>query len=148
MNGIKYLLPGLVLLAAVGCSDDWSGSFDSGVTDTDVCTAIEGITEWGGPCDTTADCPTSTECIIIAGIDDTQGYCAPECCNFETADVAYCTDVADGEEACNHGQSSDGVNFEPPFYCMVPCANPDDCPTGADCVDSGTGGGICYGYLY
>ena len=117
-------------------------------TDTDECNAPEGITNWGGPCHTTADCPAGTTCYIEATLDDTQGYCAAECCNFGTTDVAYCTDVCVGEEACNFGQSSDGVNFEPPFFCMVPCTNPQDCPAGTDCVDSGSGYSICYGYYY
>ncbi len=114
-------------------------------TDTDECAAPEGITGWGGPCHTNADCPANTECIFLTGMDDLQAYCAPECCNFTTDDPAYCTDVATGQEGCNVGYTSDGVNFEPPYYCMIACDTVADCPLGTDCVDSG-GGSVCYGY--
>ena len=114
--------------------------------DTDECTAPEGITGWGGPCHTDADCPFSTRCIILSNMDYAQGFCSVECCNFSTPDVAYCTDVADGMEVCNIGSSSDGISFDPPYHCMIACSTAADCPDGTDCVDSGGVQNICYGY--
>ena len=116
-------------------------------SDTDECVAPEGITGWGGPCHTDTDCPFSTRCIILSDVDYTQGFCTPECCNFSTPDVAYCTDVATGQEACSIGSSSDGVSFDPPFYCLIACNTTADCPTGTDCMDTGGGWNICYGYV-
>ena len=114
-------------------------------TDTGECVAPAGITDWGGPCHTTADCPPNTSCIMLGGMDETQGFCTVECCNFATEDPAYCTNVAVGQEGCLIGFSPDGVNFEPPFSCLITCNAPADCPTGTDCVDAG-GQLICYGY--
>ncbi len=99
----------------------------------------------GGPCHTTADCPTDTTCYIDDTLDDTQGFCAPECCNYNTPDSDFCTDVATGEEGCTLGEGVDGGS-EPPFYCLIYCNTPADCPTGTDCVINGSGQLICYGY--
>lgn len=117
-------------------------------TNTDECTASEGITDWGGPCHSNADCPDSTECIILTILDDPQGFCAAECCNLTTADPAYCTDVAGGQESCNISFLSDeGIIWEPPFYCVILCNTPADCPTGTDCMDPfDVGLTICHGY--
>ena len=115
-------------------------------SDTDECAAPESITGWGGPCHSIADCPANTICIMLGGMDDLQGFCAVECCNFNTEDPAYCTNVAGGQESCSTGYSQDGITWEPPFYCIIFCNTPADCPTGADCVDTGVGTTICYGY--
>ena len=117
-------------------------------SDTDWCTMPQGITNWGGPChNTAADCPPDTECIFLAGMDETQGYCGAECCNFNTADISYCTDVATGQESCDVGLTSDdGITWEPPFHCLIHCNTPADCPLGTDCIDTPYGEPICYGY--
>ena len=115
--------------------------------DTDESSVPEGITGWGGPCHTNTDCPSNTECLILAGLDETQGFCAVECCNFNTEDPAYCTDVAAGQEGCYIGITPDeGITWEPPFYCLVLCDTAADCPTGTECVDTGYDLTICYGY--
>ena len=74
---------------------------DIGNDDTDESSVPAGVTGWGGPCHSNADCPDNTECIVLTIIDDPQGFCAAECCNFGTPDVAYCTDVAGGQESCS-----------------------------------------------
>ncbi len=157
---LALLMTGLVL----GCgNDDDDAEADGGDTDTDadtdtdtdtdtdsdtdVCTGVEGIEDWGGPCHTNADCPSNTECIILGSISTDEGYCSPICCNFESADVAYCTDVATGQENCNVGMTPDeGITWEPPFHCIIYCNTEADCPSGTACVDTGTGGLICSGY--
>ena len=78
-------------------------------------------------------------------MDDTQGVCAAECCNFATPDTDYCTDVAAGPGDCFFGNGTDSINFDPPFYCGIICNTQADCPTGTDCADAGAGS-ICYGY--
>ena len=162
----------LLLLATVlvcgGCSKSSSGS-DGGPdadtdsdTDTDTgsdsdsesdidteteeggCGAPTGVTGWGGPCHTNADCPADTECIKLNGMDQSQGYCAPECCNFETADPGYCTDVSTGQEGCLIWPVECYLESSP-YYCAITCNTPADCPTGTDCVDAG-GQLICYGF--
>jgi hypothetical protein len=135
-------------------SDSDTGSDSDSASDIDTesetdegCGVPSGITDWGGPCHTTADCPSLTTCIILSGMDTTQGFCSPECCNYSTPDADYCTDVATGQEGCNFGNTSDeGITFEPPFHCMIVCNTAADCPTGTACVDNGSGGLICYGY--
>ena len=169
---MKYLL--LMVLATVlvcgGCSNG-SSSSDGGTTDTDTdtdtdgdtdadtdsdtdtnvgcCDLPTGITDWGGPCHTTADCPLNTVCIILDldEIDQTQGFCAVECCNFSTANAEHCTDVASGQEGCQWGMTSDeGITWDPPFYCLITCDTVADCPLGTGCVDTGRGFSICHGY--
>ena len=128
-----------------GSDSDSASDIDTD-TDTDVCTAPEGITGWGGPCHTNADCPPDTECMIFNSMDDTQGFCAAECCNFGTPDVAYCTDMAGGQEGC-HIWPVECIYEYSPYYCAIFCNTAADCPAGTDCVDSGGGGSwICYGY--
>ena len=127
-----------------GSDSDSASDIDTD-TDTDVCTAPEGITDWGGPCHTNADCPPDTECLFLSGMDDTQGFCAAECCNYSTADATHCTDVADGQEGCYICMApEDGL--WPPFHCMIQCNTAADCPLGTDCVSIYTGLSICYGY--
>ena len=113
-------------------------------TETDWCTAPEGITDWGGPCHTNADCPPNTECITLSGMDDTQGFCSAECCNFSTPDTDYCTDVAAGQESCSIMPGSS--YYGPPYHCLIICNTQADCPTGTDCVEAGGNMSICYGY--
>ncbi len=132
-------------------SDSDTGSDSDSESDIDTeteeegCGAPTGITDWGGPCHTNADCPPDTECLFLSGMDDTQGYCAAECCNFGTADVAYCTDMSAGQESCSF---VDVINDYGPslYHCIISCNTPADCPLGTDCVDSGSGWNICYGY--
>ena len=161
----NYLVWILTLLLAgfvVGCGDDDDDADpDGGDTDADtdtdtdadtdtdpVCNAPTGITGWGGPCHGDGDCPSNTSCTMLNGMDTTQGFCSPECCNFQTPDVDYCTDVATGQEGCNIGMTPDeGITWEPPFHCMITCNTAADCPDGSDCVDTGSGTTlICYGY--
>ena len=162
------ILIGLAAMLVIGGCSNGSSSSDGGTSDTDTdgdtdgdtdadtdsdtdtqvgcCEAPEGITDWGGPCHTTADCPLNTVCIIIDEIDQTQGFCAAECCNFSTANAEHCTDVAGGQEGCLWGMTSDeGITWEPPFYCMIICETVADCPDGTDCVDGGDDW-ICYAY--
>jgi hypothetical protein len=128
-------------------SDSDSNSDSDSDSDTDMCTVPAGITNWGDPCHSNADCPLNTDCLILPGMDDTQGFCAPECCNFSTPDVTYCTDVSTGQEGCLIGITEDeGITWEPPFHCMISCNTPADCPVGTACSETGGGGSICYGY--
>ena len=128
-----------------GSDSDSASDTDTG-SDTYECNAPESITNWGGPCHTTADCPPDTECIIIDFLDATQGVCAAECCNFSMPDPTYCTDVAAGQEGCIFGKTNDeGISFYPPFHCIIVCNTQTDCPTDTACVDAG-GASICYGY--
>ena len=141
----------------VFCIDGGGGDTDTGsdsdsASDIDTETAEEecgsptGITDWGGPCHTNADCPPDTECLFLSGMDDSQAFCAAECCNYSTQDTAYCTDVAGGQEGCIITEAECSWALVPPFYCAISCNTAADCPLGTDCVDSGGGGKICYGY--
>ncbi len=117
-------------------------------TDTDESSVPVGVTEWGGPCHSNADCPANTECLVLTTLDDPQGFCAAECLNFGTPDPAYCTDVAGGQESCSLVSGIDGEEvWEPPFYCVILCNTPADCPTGTDCMDPfDIGLPFCLGY--
>ena len=133
-------------------SDSDTGSDSDSASDIDTeteeegCGVPSGITDWGGPCHTTADCPPDTTCRIINSLDASQGFCAAKCCNFETVDPDYCTDVAAGQEWCLIDETdADVLVFEPPFCCIIICNTPADCPTGTDCTDAGPAS-ICYGY--
>ena len=123
-------------------SDSDSAS-DSDSESDDGCGVPSGITDWGGPCHTNADCPANTECAIFSEMDDTQGVCAAECCNFATPDTDYCTDVAAGQESCYIMHES--IDHGPPYYCIIYCNTQADCPSGTACTDTG-GISICYGY--
>ena len=129
-------------------SDTDTDSDSDTETDSDnyECNAPEGITDWGGPCHTPADCPPNTYCHRIGSIDTTQGFCTAECCNFNTEDPAYCTDVAAGQEGCYIGSGEESPNFGPPYYCIIVCNTQADCPTGTACTDTGGSMSICYGY--
>ncbi len=137
-------------------SDSDTGSDSDSASDTDTesesdtgdgCGVPEGVTDWGGPCHTTADCPPDTECAILNSVDDTQGFCAADCCHFSTLDTDYCTDVAAGLEGCHLLKTQEERwEYPPPYYCIIYCNTQADCPTGTACVDAGYGTFICYGY--
>ena len=173
MIDVKYLPFGLVLLVALaGCwteqeiilnvdndtgidteTDTDTGSDSDSASDIDTeteeegCGSPTGITNWGGPCHTTADCPPDTTCRIINSLDASQGFCAAECCNFSTADTDYCTDVASGQEGCFvFLTDNDTIDWPPPYLCVIFCNTQADCPIDTACVDTGTGGLICCGY--
>ncbi len=126
-------------------SDSDSAS-DSDSESDEGCGPPTGITNWGGPCHTNADCPPDTECAIFNSLDETQGFCAPDCCNMDTADTDYCTDVAAGQEGCLLYKTHDEGLFEPPYYCLIICNTQTDCPIDTACVNTGTAGSFCYGY--
>ncbi len=129
-------------------SDSESASDSDSETEEEGCGVPSGITDWGGPCHSDADCPPDTECAILNSVDDTQGFCAPDCCNFETADAEYCTDVSTGLEGCYLLKNpEDEGDILPPFHCIIICNTQDDCPTDTACLDlGGYGTSICYGY--
>ena len=128
-------------------SDSESASDIDTETEEEGCGPPTGITDWGGPCHTTADCPPDTTCRIINSLDSSQGFCAAECCNFSTPDTDYCTDVAGGQEGCYlFATDADTITYECPCCCIIICNTQADCPTGTACTDAGVSTSICYGY--
>ena len=84
---------------------------------------------WGMPCGPGYDCcPEGTACRTPEDFSsDGLGWCAPTCCSPGETDAAVCTDIVDGEEACDftdeNGQS----------YCSVRCTADEECPDGTTC---------------
>ncbi len=103
--------------------------------DADECDAPIGIFGWGAICDPNevAPCPPNTYCVNFssppAGASAEWGFCSPECCNLNTPDSQYCTDVSPGEESCLLQGSV--MN-----WCAIGCSNDGECPEGTACIES------------
>ena len=152
---VLALVPVLFHMGCEDPNDSYYGDSDSdsdSESDTGTgpdpyeCTAPEGITDWGGPCHGNADCPPNTECLILSSMDQTQAFCAPECCTVFSNDPTYCTDVAAGQKYCIYPMPDEPLEFLPPFYCVIICNTQADCPSGTACTDAGVSTSICYGY--
>jgi hypothetical protein len=149
MKKILWVL--VVMLAGIvtSCGDDDSGTPDGGGTDTDtdtdtdVDTDVDTDTDTDTACHLESDCPENTDCIKLASISTTEGFCAPLCCTFGEADATYCVPQGSGDAACLIGMSSDGgITFEQPYHCDITCTSEADCPDGTACSSEG----ICSGY--
>lgn len=99
------------------------------------------ISNFFGTCDAAAGsgCPAGSPCAIIE-VDEASDCGDPF---FGLPDDSYCStgwycDYLDGYTApkCHRDQCVES-------YCSPTCATPDDCPRGFDCIDDGTGSGVC-----
>ena len=169
MPRILWIIMGIALAGMiVSCGDDDDNGGPDGSTDTDTDTDVDtdsdtdtdtdtdtdaeceaevsGVPAWGGACHVVGDCPTNTTCIKVSGMDTTEGFCAPGCCEIDSPDSTYCTDQGAGDERCYLGMMEGSVLVEP-FYCSILCDTALDCPDGTDCREISAGINICYGYV-
>lgn len=100
-----------------------------------------GIEDWGQGCQTDQECPGDTTCVIPDG--RTNGYCAPSCCRNGEPSPAYCTDISDGNEQCGTLLMTDDASPEPPYHCIVECAETAECPHDMVCERDEAGDGLC-----
>ena len=130
-------------------SDTGTGADTDTGADTEECMAeVSGVPEWGTACHTNDDCPELLTCITFGSTQEEAdgGYCAPMCCDWVEEDPSHCTDQGTGDELCTVGQTSDGIDFDQPYFCAILCDDGTDCPDGTACTEVAPDVSLCYGY--
>ena len=103
---------------------------------------VEGA--WGNACDPKGDGSECAKGTICMTLDNENGWCAVECCNYLSMDTGYCTDQATGVEQCYiYGGAEKN---QPPFYCNIVCNDASQCPPGTDCIEYPGWKKICQGF--